>query len=56
MAQQMYLVITLRKPVADAAQGQAIYDLVKQRLEDRPDIDITGHITNHFDLEEDPPP
>lgn len=56
MPAQMYLVITLRKPVSDPDQGQQLFDLVKQRLQDRPDIDITGHVTNHFDLEQTPPP
>ncbi|MBA7704319.1 hypothetical protein ES703_113124 [subsurface metagenome] len=49
---QMNLVITLRKDVPDREAGRAIYDLVKQRLEDRPDVIVSGHITNHFDLEE----
>lgn len=49
---KMYLIITVRKEVADRDQGKLIYDLVKQKLEDRPDLLITGHVTNHFDLEE----
>lgn len=49
----MQLVITLRKEVADREAGEAIYELVKQKLEDRPDIKITGHVTNHF-IEEKP--
>lgn len=52
MPDEMYLIITVRKPVADRDQGRLIYDLVKQRLEDREDLIITGHVTNHFDLEE----
>lgn len=50
--EKFYLVITLRKEVADRDAGKTIYDLVKQRLEDRPDVQISGHVTNHFDLEE----
>lgn len=50
----MKLVITLRKEVTDRDQGELIFNLIKQRLEDRPDVEITGHITNHFDLEEPP--
>lgn len=49
MPTQMFLVVTLRKPVTDRDQGELIYELVKQRLEDRPDIKITGHVTNHFE-------
>lgn len=48
----MDLVITLRKEVADREAGKKIFELVKQKLEDRPDIKITGHVTNHFDIEE----
>lgn len=48
----MQLVITLRKEVADREAGEAIFELVKQRLEDRPDVKVTGHVTNHFELEE----
>lgn len=48
----MQLVITLRKDVADQAEGEQTFELVRQKLEDRPDIKVTGHVTNHFDLEE----
>ena len=48
----MNLVITLRKEVADREEGRAVYDLVKERLSDRPDVTVTGHVTNHCDLEE----
>jgi len=51
----MELVITVRKKVESIPQGQLIYELLKQRLEDRPDVIITGHITNHFDFPEEPP-
>ncbi len=50
----MFLVITLRKEVEDRDAGKAIYDLVKERLEDRPDVKVTGHVTNHFNMEEPP--
>lgn len=52
----MYLVITVRKMVTDRDQGELIFRLVQQRLEDRPDLTLTGHVTNHFDLTPDPPP
>ena len=51
MADQMYLVITIRKPVPDRESGKAIYDTVKEWLADRPDLTLTGHVTNHFDME-----
>lgn len=52
MAEQMYLCITLRKPVDDRDEARQIYDLVKIKLADRPDIEISGLCTNHFDLKE----
>jgi len=52
MPDKMYLIVTLRKEVPDRETGKAIYDLVKQRMEDRPDVTITGHVSNHFDLDE----
>lgn len=48
----MNLVITLRKEVPDREAGKTIFDLVKERMADRPDVTVTGHVTNHFDLEE----
>jgi len=53
---QMHLVITVRKEVADRDQGELIFLLVQQKLEDRPDLTITGHVTNHFNLAPEPPP
>ena len=54
MADEMYVVITLRKLVPDRETGRLLFDLVKERLTDRPDIGISGHVTNHFNLEEIP--
>ena len=48
---KMFITITLRKEVPDRDTARAIYDLVKQKLADRPDIDITGSANNHFDLD-----
>ena len=48
----MQLVITLRKEVADRDEGEQVFITVKQKLEDRPDIKVTGHVTNHFKTEE----
>lgn len=52
MADKMYIIITARKEVADAAEARTIYEVVKQKLADRPDIQLTGHCSNHFDLEQ----
>lgn len=45
-----YVVITLRKEVPDRDTARLIYDLIKERLADRPDVDIKGQFSNHFDL------
>lgn len=50
----MELVITLRKQVENAEQGKELYELVKQKLEERPDVTITGHVTNHFKIVDEP--
>lgn len=50
---KMYLVITLRKEVPDREAGRMIYDLVKERLADRPDVIVTGMVNNHFDLDQE---
>ena len=51
---KMQLVITLRKEVEDPEEGQQIYDLVKDRLADREDVEVQGHLTNHFREEQNP--
>lgn len=51
MADQMQIIITLRKDVPDAQTGRAIFNLVKQRLTDRPDVEIEGKVVNHFEEE-----
>jgi len=53
MADKMYLVVTARKEVPDREAGREIYDLIKQKLAERPDITLTGHVTNHFDLDQE---
>lgn len=50
----MELIITLRAQVETQEQGKEIYQLVKQKLEERPDVTITGHVTNHFKIEDEP--
>ncbi len=50
----MDLVITLRKEVEDREEGRQIFELVKERLKDREDIQIRGHVTNRLNNEEKP--
>lgn len=52
MADEMQVIITLRKVVADREEGRAIYDAVKVKMADRPDVSVRGHVSNHFDLEQ----
>lgn len=53
MPDTMQIVITLRKEVPDRETGRAIFDLVKARMADRPDVTVNGHVTNHFDLDQE---
>lgn len=55
MADKGYCIITVRKEVPDRDTARTIYDLIKQRMADRPDVVITGHFSNHFDLQEETP-
>lgn len=52
MPDKMYLVVTIRKEVADAVEGKALYEIVKQKLSDHPDVQLAGLVTNHFLPEE----
>lgn len=52
MPDKMHLVITLRKEVPDRDTGHQIYELVKEKLSDHPDVVITGLVSNHFDLDD----
>ncbi len=53
MADKGYCVITVRKEVPDRETARAIYDLVKTKMADNPEVEITGHFSNHFDLSEE---
>ena len=55
MADVMTLTITVRKEVPDRETGRAIFDMVKTRLEDNPSLIVSGHVSNHFDLNDDEP-
>lgn len=52
MANQMVLIVTLRKDVADVAEANTLAEFVKQKLEDHPDVSIAAHVSNHIDLED----
>lgn len=44
----MMLTITLRKSVEDQLEADNLYELVKTRIEDHPEVSLTGHTSNHF--------
>lgn len=44
----MELIITLRKEVADQPEGETLYEFVKDKLKDKPDVKVTGMVNNHF--------
>lgn len=50
----MQLVIVIVKEVEDNEEGKLIFNLIKNGLADREDLKITGHVTNHFELNEVP--
>lgn len=52
----MYLQISLTKEIVDVDQGQQLYNIVKQRLADHPEVEVSGHMTESLPLEEPPPP
>jgi len=52
MPENKYAVITIRKPVNDSDQAKDIFNEVKELLSDVPDLEITGHYSNHFLIEE----
>ena len=56
MADKGYCIITLRKEVTDRDAARLIFDIVKTRMADRPDVIVSGHFSNHFDLESEPDP
>lgn len=53
MEDKMFLCITLRKEVEDRDEGRAIFETVKERLADYPNVKVTGLVSNHFDLGQD---
>ena len=54
MSDKMILTVTLRREVPDRETARQIYDIVKVKMADHPDVKVTGHASNHFDMEEEP--
>lgn len=53
MADKMFVIITARKEVADVTEARNVYDWIKQKLVDRPEVEVHGQASNHFDLDHD---
>ena len=54
MADKMILIVTLRKEVPDKDTAKAIVALLKNKLSDHPDVEVTSHTTDRFDIPEAP--
>lgn len=52
----MFLTIALRKEVETPEQGQVLFDLVKNKLSDHPEVVITGTVNSTLPLTEQEPP
>lgn len=50
----MELIIVLTKTVPDEATGANLYEIVKNKLADHPEITIQGRVTSSLGLEEPP--
>ncbi len=47
----MHLVITLRKEVPDESTGQALFEAVRTKMEEYPDVTVTGSVSNTLEPE-----
>lgn len=54
MADHMQLIVTLRKVVEDEAEARALLNQLKTLLANQPDIILTAHTSNHYDVGEEP--
>ena len=48
MADKFYLTIILNKEVPDVPTAKALLEVVKTRMEDKPDVKVTGQVGIHF--------
>ena len=49
MATTMTLFITLRKNVADEAEGETLTQIVRSKLSQYPEINISAHVTTFIE-------
>jgi len=50
----MHLIITLRRDVTDEDQAELLFAIVNQKLQDHPEITITGQVSQILELEAPP--
>jgi len=51
MADKMLLTITLRKEVPNEQTGRTLYEAVKTKMQDNPEVKINGHVAQYFEME-----
>lgn len=51
MANNLTLIMTLRKTVIDQTEAETLADIVKTKLEDHPDVDVKASCSVQIDLE-----
>lgn len=52
MPDQMYLTVTLRTKVPDKTTAMNFVRIIKNKLNDHPEIEITSQTTYHFDMKD----
>lgn len=52
MADKMFLTVTLRTEVLDKTTAKNYVQIVTDKLADHPEVKVTSHVTDHFDLED----
>lgn len=51
MADKMSLIVTLRTDVPDKSTAKNYVAIVKNKLAEHPEVKVTSHTTDHFDVE-----
>lgn len=50
----MFLTIFLRKEVADVPQAEDLVQIVRDKLADRPDVEVTASVSEQIQVELEP--
>lgn len=51
MTDKGYCIITARKEVENDAEARVLYDWVKAKLSEHPEVEVRGQFSNQFDLD-----